>query len=103
MICGFRIQKDAVKQLPISWLNTEQKIQQGLTRQCSRRLPSSNHRFELQKHRQLFIRRHNETLPVISRNSGYRHMPRPAEKCGIAVLPGWLAWSRSQIPWIPRN
>ena len=39
----------------------------------------------------------------ISRNSGYRHIPRRAEKHGIAVLPGWLSWSRSQIPWIPRN
>ena len=26
----------------------------------------------------------------ISRNSGYRHIPRRAEKHGIAVLPGWL-------------
>ena len=33
----------------------------------------------------------------------YRDMPRRAEAHGIAVLPGWLPWSRSQIPWIPRN
>ena len=39
----------------------------------------------------------------ISRNSGYRHIPRRAEKHGIAVLPGWLPCSRSQIPWIPRQ
>jgi hypothetical protein len=43
--------------------------------------------FQLNKRGQLFIRTHNETLPVISRNSGYRHIPRPAEKYGIAVLP----------------
>src|SRR4029453_4131352 len=58
---------------------------------------------KFEKRSQRFIGTHNETLPVISRNSGYRHMPRRAEKHGIAVLPGWLPWSRSRIPWIPRN
>ena len=42
-------------------------------------------------------------LYFISRNSGYRDMPHRAEEHGIAVLPGWLSWSRSQKPWIPRN
>src|SRR4029453_9375460 len=64
---------------------------------------SADHGFEFQKSRQLFIGTHNKTLPVISRNFGYRHMPRRAEKHGIAVLPGSLPWSRSRIPWIPRN
>ena len=63
----------------------------------------ANCNFQLHKRSQLFIRVHNETLPVISRNSGYRHMSRRVEKHGIAVLPGWLPYSRSQIPWIPRN
>src|SRR4029077_20997401 len=45
----------------------------------------------------------HEMLPVVSRNSGYRHISRRAEKHGIAVLPEWLPWSRSRIPWIPRN
>ena len=69
------------------------------------RLPGggANRRVKLQKRSQLFIRTYNETLPVISRNSGYRHMSRRVEKHGIAVLPGWLPYSRSQIPWIPRN
>ena len=62
-----------------------------------------NRRFGFEKRRQLFIGAHNEMVPVISRNSGYRHMPRRVEKHGIAARPGWLPYSRSQIPWIPRN
>jgi hypothetical protein len=45
----------------------------------------------------------NKMLPVISRNFGYRHMSHRVEKHGIVVLPKWLPYSRSQIPWIPRN
>jgi hypothetical protein len=50
----------------------------------------ADHRFEFDKRSQLFIRAHNQSLSVISQNSGYRHMSRRAEKHGIAVLPGWL-------------
>src|SRR5712692_10201416 len=42
MICGFRIQKDADKQLPISWLNTDQKNPHGLTSRCSQPLAGRN-------------------------------------------------------------
>jgi hypothetical protein len=48
----------------------------------------SNRRFQFDKRSQLFIRTHNKMLPVISRNSGYRHMSHRVEKHGIVVLPG---------------